>query len=316
MSLAIQKREEFLREHFLAERRSYLGASDLAAVLGVDPYKTALDLYNEKLGLVPAFEGNNQTERGQKLENVAAQEYMEVTGRKVHRRHTELVHPRYDFIRGHIDRRVVGDKRPVEFKCPSRGMFYKMKREGLPMSQVVQMQGYLWLDGSPVGDFGIFCADEWSLLPFEVEAQPELFEQIEHAAVVFWTEHVLKGVPPEPTVQDGPAIEFQKIAGEVVYRDDPEFVEAAQLFREAKQLEADGKELVELAKQKVKDAVGGRLGKYQGGGMRLAYFLSQGRTSFDKKALAARHPEINMSDFERRGEPFEVLKPSWVGGHD
>jgi len=229
MSTAIQKREDFL-----AERQSYLGASDLAAILGVDPYKTALDLYNEKLGLVPAFEGNNQTERGTKLENVAAQEYMEQTGRKVHRRSTRLIHPKHGFIQGHIDRRVVGDKRIVEFKCPSRGMFHKMKREGLPMSQVVQMQTYLWLDRSDVGDFGIFCADAWELLPFEVEAQPELFEQIEHAAVVFWTEHILKQVPPEPTVLDGPAIEFNKIAGEVIYRDDPDFIEAAQLFREAK----------------------------------------------------------------------------------
>jgi len=303
MSTAIQKREEFV-----AERRSYLGASEMAAVLGVDEHKTALDVYNEKLGLVPLFEGNNQTKRGEKLENVAAQEYMEATGRKLQRRRVELVHPKYDFIRGHIDRRVVGDKRPVEFKCPSRGMFYKMKREGLPMSQIVQMQSYLWLDRSSVGDFGIFCSDVWEILPFEVEAQPELFEKIEHAAVFFWEEYVLKQVPPPTTKQDAPAIEFAKIPGEVIYREDPEFTEAAQLFREAKQLEKDSELLIELAKQKVKDAVGHKLGKYSGGGMRLAYY-QQARTSFDKKGLAAAYPQIDLSQFEKRGDPFDVLKP-------
>lgn len=297
------------REEFLADRHQYLGASDMAAILGVDEYKTALDVYNEKLGLVPRFEGNNQTMRGQRLEDIAAQEYAECQGVKVHRRHTELVHPKYDFIRGHIDRRVVGDKRPVEIKVPSRGMFYKIKREGLPGSWIIQMQTYLGLDRSPVGDFAPFCPDIWETLPFEVPADPELYEKIEHAAVIFWTEHVLKQVPPPATQLDQPTIEFQKIGGEVIYRDDPQFVEAAQLFREAKQLEADGKELVELAKQKVKEAIGGKLGKYQGGGMRLAYFLSQGRTSFDKKALAARHPEIKLSEFEKRGDPFEVMKP-------
>jgi putative phage-type endonuclease len=300
------------REEFLAARRSYLGASDMAAILGVDEHKTALDLYNEKLGLVPAFEGNNQTKRGQKLEDIAAQEYTETTGRKVQRRRTELVHPKYDFIRGHIDRRVVGDKRPVEFKCPSRGMFYKMKREGLPLSQIVQMQSYLWLDRSSIGDFGIFCSDVWEMLPFEVEAQPELFEKIEHAAVVFWTEYVLKGVPPPATPLDQPKIEFEKIKGELITRDDPEFVEAAQLFRDAKQLEADGKMLMDLAKERVKDAVGGKFGKYQGGGMRLSYYLSPGRTSFDKKRLAATHPEIKLSQFEKQGDPFEVLKPIFL----
>src|SRR6185369_8611177 len=93
------------------------------------------------------------------------------------------------------------------------------------------------------------------------------------------------------------------------YRDDPESIEAAQLFREAKQLEKDSETLIDLAKQRVKAAVGNKLGKYQGGGMRLAYFQSQGRTSFDKKALAAAYPQIDLSQFEKRGDPFEVLKP-------
>jgi putative phage-type endonuclease len=301
------------REQFLGERQDYLGASDMAAILGVDLYRTPLDVFNEKLGLVAPFDGNKQTERGLKLEAVAAQEYAEATGRKVHRRRTELVHPKHEFIRGHLDRRVVGDKRPVEIKCPSRGMFHKIKREGLPLSWIVQMQTYLWLDRSPVGDFAPFCADAWEILPFEVPAQPEVFEQIEHAAVLFWTEHVLKGVPPPTIKQDAPAIEFAKIAGEIIHRTDSEFVEAAQLFREAKQLEKDSELLIELAKKQVKAAIDSKLGKYEGGGMRLAYFMSQGRTSFDKKALAAAYPQIDLSQFEKRGDPFEVMKPIFAG---
>jgi len=301
------------REQFLRDRRRYLGGSDLAAILGVDEYKTALDVYNEKLGLVMPFEGNRQTERGQKLEDVAAREYAEKTGRKLHRRSTELIHPKYDFIRGHIDRRVVGDKRPVEIKCPSRGMFYKIKREGLPNSWILQMQAYLWLDGSDVGDFAPFCADAWEILPFEVKADPKLFIAIESIAVEFWTEHVLKQIPPAAVPADKPTLEFEKVGGEVVYREDPEFAEAAQLLREAKQLERDGKELYELAKRRIKDVLHGRFGKYQGAGLRLSYYLSPGFPKFDKKRLAAEHPEINLSAYENRGESFEVLKPIFIG---
>lgn len=308
MSTAIQKREEFL-----AERQSYLGASDMAAILGVDQYRTALDVFNERLGLTEPFDGNKQTERGLKLENVAAQEYAEATGRKVHRRRTELVHPKYDFIRGHIDRRVVGDKRPVEIKCPSRGMFYKIKREGLPMAWIVQMQTYLMLDGSPVGDFAPFCADAWEILPFEVPAQPEVFERIEHAAVIFWTEHVLKNTPPDPVEADKPAIEFQKVAGEVQSVDDPAFLEAAELLREAKQLELDGKQLYDIAKERIVQAVGGQFGKYQGGGLRLSYYQSPGYPKLDKKRLQAEHPEIDLSRYENRGAPFPVFKPIFKG---
>ena len=308
MSTAIKRREEFL-----VERQSYLGASEMAAVLGVDDHKTALDLYNEKIGLVPPFAGNNQTKRGLRLEEIAAQEYTEATGRKVQRRQTELIHPEHGFIRGHIDRRVVGDKRPVEFKCPSRGMFYKMRRDGLPMAQIVQMQSYLWLDHSSVGDFAIFCADTWELLPFTIEAQPELFEQIEHLAVVFWTEHVLKRVAPAIVEADRPAIEFAKVAGEVTHVDDPEFIEAAQLLQEAKQLENDGKLLYEIAKQRIINSVGGQFGKFQGGGLRLSYYQSPGHSSFDKKRLAAEHPGIELSRYEKRGQPFPVFRPFFRG---
>jgi hypothetical protein len=124
---------------------------------------------------------------------------------------------------------------------------------------------------------------------------------------------VLKGVPPPTIKQDAPAIEFAKIAGEIIHRTDSEFVEAAQLFREAKQLEKDSELLIELAKKQVKAAIDSKLGKYEGGGMRLAYFMSQGRTSFDKKALAAAYPQIDLSQFEKRGDPFEVMKPIFAG---
>lgn len=304
MSAALQPREAFL-----ADRRTYLGATDMAAILGVDDHKTALDVYNEKLGLVPPFQGNSQTMRGQKLEDIAAQEYASCQGVKVHRRRTELIHPVYDFLRGHIDRRVVGEGRPVEIKVPSRGMFYKIKREGLPGSWIIQMQTYLGLDRSPVGDFAPFCPDVWETLPFEVPADPELYEKIEHAAFIFWTEHVLKDVPPPATKLDQPTIEFQKIGGEVIFRDDPEFVEAAQLFRDAKALERDSAELIDLAKKKVKEAIGNKIGKYQGGGMRLSYYMSAGQSRFDKKTLAAAHPEIDLTQFESRGNPFKVMKP-------
>ncbi len=308
-------RKEMERADFLSDRQTYLGATDIAAILGVDPYKTALDVFNEKTGLVPSFAGNKQTERGQKLEEVAAKEYTQETGRKVHRRSTELVHPKHDFIRGHIDRRVVGDKRPVEIKCPSRGMFHKIKREGLPDSWIVQMQVYLWLDRSSVGDFAPFSADAWQILPFEVTAQPEMYEQIEHVAVVFWTEHVLRRVPPKPVTADKPLIEFTKVVGDITTRADSDFLEAAEILREAKQLERDGKELLELAKQRIKSAVGGKFGKYRGGCLKaLHYSISQGHLKFDKNLLAAEHPEIDITRYESRGEPFEVLKPYFFNG--
>ena len=47
-----------------ARRLSGLGASEVPAVLGLDPYRSPLDVYLEKTGVLPPFEGNNFTEWG------------------------------------------------------------------------------------------------------------------------------------------------------------------------------------------------------------------------------------------------------------
>lgn len=303
------------REQFLAERRKYLGASDIAAVMGLDPYQTPLDVFNQKMGFVEPFEGNSHTKRGTKLEEIAAREYTEQTGNKLRRKRTALVHPKYPFIRGHLDRLVEGLDRIAEIKIPGVGNFAKVKREGLPDSWIIQLQGYLGLSRKKAGEYIIFNSDRWELLNFEVEAQPDLYEQIEHAAVVFWSEHVLKGVPPPALEADKPKLEFARVNGEVKRIEDPEFLEAAELLQEAKQLELDGKQLYDIAKQRIIEAIGG-YGKFQGGGLRLSYYESPGHASFDKKALQREHPGINLERYEKRGNSFPVFRPFWINQKD
>lgn len=49
-------------------RRNYVCSSDAPAIMGIDPYKSAADVYLEKIGQDPGFEGNEATDRGNYLE--------------------------------------------------------------------------------------------------------------------------------------------------------------------------------------------------------------------------------------------------------
>ena len=49
-------------------RKRFIGSSDAAAILGMDPYRTAYDVWLEKTGKVDGFEGNAATEAGNLLE--------------------------------------------------------------------------------------------------------------------------------------------------------------------------------------------------------------------------------------------------------
>lgn len=64
----------------LAARRHTLGASEVPAVLGLDRYKGPHDIWLQKKGLAPAFEGNEHTEWGLRVEPAIRQKVADVLG--------------------------------------------------------------------------------------------------------------------------------------------------------------------------------------------------------------------------------------------
>jgi putative phage-type endonuclease len=67
-------------EQRLEDRRKTLGASEIPAVAGVNPHRSALDVYLEKKGLAAPFAGNAFTEWGLRSEPMIAEKYAEVIG--------------------------------------------------------------------------------------------------------------------------------------------------------------------------------------------------------------------------------------------
>lgn len=57
-------------------------ASQVAVILGLNKYKSAFTLYQEKTGALPRFEGNISTEVGHELEPYLARKYTQLTGRE------------------------------------------------------------------------------------------------------------------------------------------------------------------------------------------------------------------------------------------
>jgi putative phage-type endonuclease len=70
---------------WLAARKEGIGSSDASAVLGLNPWTSAYEVWAEKLGLLPADPGNNATELGHLLEPVIADRWSRQTGIPVRR---------------------------------------------------------------------------------------------------------------------------------------------------------------------------------------------------------------------------------------
>ena len=107
-----------LTQEQLAARKAGLGGSDVATILGLNPYKTPYQLWLEKTGRVEPddLSDNFAVKRGNDMEALVAKWFSDETGETVHRVNSTLRKEEHPYLLGHIDRRIVGKKEGLECK--------------------------------------------------------------------------------------------------------------------------------------------------------------------------------------------------------
>lgn len=71
------------RQAWLEARRKGIGGTDAAAILGLSRYRTAIDVWEDKLGLAPERPATAAMEWGLRLEDAIARAYVVETGRPI-----------------------------------------------------------------------------------------------------------------------------------------------------------------------------------------------------------------------------------------
>jgi putative phage-type endonuclease len=190
----------------LKDRQTGIGGSDSAAILGVDPYRTILDVYYEKRGELGPKEDNKDMKRGRLLEDDIATLFSEDTGAKLIRDRSLRRHPACDYIIGHIDRRIMsmpGEEGQgiFEAKAP-RSFQYPKWKEFAPDEVYVQVQHYMGVFNL---NYAYACAWlgatdlKYHRVPRDNDFIALMFEREQH----FWEAHVLRGIPPEGRASAG-----------------------------------------------------------------------------------------------------------------
>lgn len=185
------------REQWLAERRSLLGASDVAAIVGVSPYKTALQLYLEKTGAVADSVTSEAAEIGLLLEPVLASLYARRTGREIVRQQLFLRCPVYNFLSATLDG-VTRDGRVVEFKTIGARMAHTLGEPGtdeLPDHWLVQVQMQMNCSGADEVEVAVLVGGQEFLL-YRVPRSDALIDEFRRRASEFW-DRVLRREPPD-----------------------------------------------------------------------------------------------------------------------
>lgn len=178
----------------LAERRTGIGGSDCAAVLGLSTYKTALELYLEKRGeLANSYEETEDMWWGRMMEPIVRQKYAEKTGRVVLMPPGTLRHPEHPFMLAHIDGYTT-DRRGYEGKTAFRSLGWGEEgSDEVPQSYLLQCHHYLTVCQFPVWDVAVLIGRKYAT--YEIPADHEMSEMLIEAETDFMR-RVREGDPP------------------------------------------------------------------------------------------------------------------------
>lgn len=315
------------REAWKALRSKYIGGSDAAAVVGLNPFSSPYSLWAEKTGKVPPFEGNLTTDVGTYLEEFVARKFAEISGKKVRRVNQSLINDRYPFAIANIDRDVVGEDSGLECKSTSVLNTKRFKDGEFPTNYYCQCVHYLgvtekarWYLAVLVGnkEFKIYQITRYADDPTPAWCESSVYvsgdeiSALMTSEMVFWYEHVQKDVPP---ALDGSTATSEAISS--IYSEAKE-EKITDLHAYESDLEAymTYSNLIKDCERK-RDEIANQIKAYLGdaaSGLSHGYsvsFASQTRESFDSKAFMREHPGIDYSKYKKRSS-FRTFKVSSV----
>jgi len=188
-------------EDWLRHRQRGIGGSDAAAILGLLPWKTALEVYYDKTAEEPVqIEENPRMRAGKKLENVIAEYFTEETGLELRRDNKIRIHQDYPFMLGDLDRIILpkNGEGPGVFEAKSTSGFAAAAWElEIPLYFFAQVQHYFFVTGYQWGEIGILV-DGWDFRHSPLEPALDYQKLMLERCEQFWNDHVLKRIPPPP----------------------------------------------------------------------------------------------------------------------
>ncbi|CUX24336.1 YqaJ viral recombinase family nuclease [Clostridium sp. C105KSO13] len=200
--------ENLTREEWLKYRRKGIGGSDVAAIMGISPFATIRDLYNDKVGIQPLMEDEEESNWvakavGQRLEDLVAEIFSKKTGLEVFPVRKMFRHPLYPFMLADVDffiRFPDGSFGILECKTCNYNARDKWADDAIPANYVYQVRHYMAVTN--ISKAYIACLygnneNEFVIRSLERDMMEE--EEIIEQEAYFWNEHVTKEVAPPYT---------------------------------------------------------------------------------------------------------------------
>ena len=287
-------------------RDKIIGGSDVAAILGLNRYKTAYEVWEEKKHGIKTFEGNAATEWGKKLEPVIIAHFEQVNNVKVFDNNVKYISKEHDFLGCHPDGicTINNENVLIEVKTVSTDAF-KFWGNELPLEYYCQVQHNLNVLGLTKAKFIYLVLDSRYYGEIEISYDKEYAESVQKFLVKWWNEYIIGDNTPIKTVTD-----YEKENPEVkmVEADDEtakKHTELIELKAKIKELETQKEVIEDFLKLKIGDATDLMYGLNT-----IATWRPQTKVTVDTKKLKEELPETFLKyATEKTSRTFLVKQP-------
>ena len=135
-------------EVWLENRRKGIGGSDAGSICGLNPYSSAISVFQDKTQPLTEKPDNESMRQGRDLEEYVARRFMEETGKKVRRANAIFYKEEQPFMLANVDRLIVGENAGLECKTASAYSADKWKDGHIPESYEIQCHHYMAVTGA------------------------------------------------------------------------------------------------------------------------------------------------------------------------
>lgn len=296
------------RSDWLKLRRQGIGGSDVAAILGLSKWRTALDVWQDKTATAPAddIEPSQAAHFGTVLEETVAQEFARRTGFRIKAAPGMLQTDGRPWECANVDRLIYnqGDTLPVavlECKTTRTADGWGPSQEEeivaggdpegheIPVYYETQVQWYLGITGLPIAYVAVLIAGQ-DFRIYSVPRNDEVIETLRERMEDFWKAHVIGKVPPEAATPSDVRALYADDSGELeeATNDEAALIGELQTLRgRIAELESQEKALA----SKLIVAIGPRAGLTIAG-KKAATYKTQTSRRLDSARLKANEPEL------------------------
>ena len=285
------------------DRQFFLGGSDAAAVLGVSPWRSPIELYLEKTtprAEEPSAGKMKVFTRGKKMEPYVCDILAEETGLSIMKRNERYIDAEYSFLACEIDAETKDANIEIKTVSPFKAREWgEQQTDEIPVAYTAQAMHGLMITGRDVCIFGVLIGgDDFRI--YRVERDDEIIAGLRRRECDFWHNHVVPRIPPEPTTLNDVRFLYGKDSGIAIEAN-------AEIMNAAASLKLVKENIGELSKAAA--ALEERIQLYMRdaailtvNGKPVATWRTHTRSDFDQTAFKAANQEL----FERFKKTTEI----------